>query len=214
MVDRTIFLARHGSREDSENPEWIRHAENPYDPGVSAGGMHEARLLGKRVGLERISHLYSSPFLRAVQTARFCAQELGLSIRIEAGFGEWFNPEWFESRPRTRSVEELKAFFQSVDEDYSSLVVPEFPESKAECLRRFARTIELVLRQTDDGVLIVGHGATFEGVTAALFRSRFDPGADPASLSRIDYREGSWRLSVVNDTSFISRTYYQTPRAF
>src|SRR5512142_588468 len=101
MNERTIFLARHGSRDDSEDHHWIRHAENPYDPGLSVPGMREARRLGERVSHEQISYLYSSPYLRAVQTAQFCARALGLLIRIEAGFGEWLNAEWFRHRPRT-----------------------------------------------------------------------------------------------------------------
>jgi broad specificity phosphatase PhoE len=201
---RTVFLARHGTREDTENPEWARLAENPYDPGLSATGMREARRLGRRVAKERISYLYSSPYLRTVQTARFCAEALGLSIRIEPGFGEWLNHAWFRYRPKTISRRTLKKRFPAVDEHYQGLVEPAFPESWEQSIQRFGRTIELVLEQTDDDILIVGHGATFEGVTARLLkRQHFDPSADPASLSRIDYREGSWSLSVRNDTSFL-----------
>jgi broad specificity phosphatase PhoE len=208
MEERTVFVARHGSREDSGDPGWIGRAKNPYDPGLSLLGINEARRLGERVAGERISYIYSSPYLRAVQTTQFCARTLGRSIRIEAGFGEWLNGDWFQRRPRTASLQRLKRQFPSVDEEYRGLVEPVFPESKEDSIRRFGRTIELVLEQTDDGILIVGHGATFEGVTATLLRGQsFDPGADPASLSRIDYREGSWRLVFRNETSFISRDF-------
>lgn len=204
VEERTIFLARHGSREDSENPDWARSAENPYDPGLSLSGMREARRLGERVSRERVAYLYSSPYLRAVQTAQFCAGALGLPIRVDAGFGEWLNAQWFAHRPRTLPLQWLKGQGYSIDEHYSSVVHPEFPESKEVSVRRFGRTVEGVLRETDGGILIVGHGATFEGVTASLLQGQpFDPNADPASLSRLDGWSGSWRLGYSNDTSFI-----------
>lgn len=205
MIQRTVFLARHGSREDSENPEWAHVAENPYDPGLSATGKREARRLGQRLARERISYLYCSPYLRTVQTAQFCALALKLPIRIEAGFGEWLNAGWFTHRPRTVSLHELKRRFQSIDENYLSLVEPVFPETNEESIRRFGLTIAQVLRQTDDGILIVGHGATIEGVGERLLEGRpFDPSADPASLFRLDLQQGSWTLVFRNDTSFIS----------
>lgn len=118
MIERTVFLARHGSREDSENPEWAHFAENPYDPGLSDTGVREARRLGQ---------------------------------------------DWHESGSLTFIV------------------------------------------QTDDGVVIVGHGATIEGVVARLLEGRpFDPSADPASLFRLDLQQGSWTLVFRNDISFIS----------
>lgn len=205
LKERSIFLARHGSREDAWNAEWIIHAKNPYDPDLSVIGMREARQLAQRLTRERISYLYSSPYLRTVRTAQFCARTLKLPIRVEAGFGEWLNKDWFEQRPRTLPLQRLKTVFDRVDMDYRSITEPEFPESKDGSIQRFGRTIELVLGQTEDGVLIVGHGATFEGVTAALLQGQpFNPSADPASLSRMDTRNGSWSLVYSNDTTFIS----------
>ncbi len=203
MAERTIFIARHGSREDFEDPQWAQRAEYPDDPDLAAGGIKEAQQLAQRMARERITYLYSSTYLRAVHTAHWCAEALGLSIRIEAGFGEWRNAEWFAHPPQTHSLRELKERFPAVDDHYQSLVEPGFPESKSESICRFGRTIDETLRRTEGTLLIVGHGATVEGIGASLLPGSFNPTADPASLCRLDLEEGSWHLRFLNDTSHL-----------
>ncbi len=203
MAERTLFMARHGSREDFEDPQWVHRAEYPHDPDLTATGIKEAQQLARRVAREQIAYLYSSPYLRAVHTAHWCAEALGLSIRIEAGFGEWRNAEWFARPPRTRSLRELKERFPTVDDSYQSLVEPGFPESKSESIRRFGRAIDETLRRTVGTLLIVGHGATVEGIGMSLLQGDFHASADPASLCRLDLQENSWRLRFLNDTSHL-----------
>jgi broad specificity phosphatase PhoE len=204
MAERTLFIARHGSREDFKDPQWVQRAEYPHDPDLTATGIREAQQLARRVAREQIADLYSSPYLRAVHTAHWCAEALGLSIRIEAGFGEWRNADWFPHPPRTRSLRELKERFPAVDDRYQSLVEPGFPESKSESIRRFGRTIDATLRRTAGTLLIVGHGATVEGIGMSLLLGNFHPSADPASLCRLDLQENSWHLRFLNDTSHLT----------
>ncbi len=203
MIERIIFIARHGSREDFEDPQWAQRAEYPHDPDLTAAGIREAQQLARRMAREQIAYLYSSTFLRTVHTAYWCAAALGLSIRIEAGFGEWHNADWFPDPPRTRSLRELKERFPAVDDSYQSLVEPAFPESKSECIHRFGRTIDETLQRTAGNLLIVGHGATVEGIGMSLLQEDFYPSADPASLCRLDLQEGSWHLRSLNDTSHL-----------
>ncbi len=211
MAERTIFIARHGSREDFEDPQWAQRAENPHDPDLTAAGIREAQQLAERMAREPIAYLYSSPYLRAAHTAHWCAKTLGLSIRIETGFGEWRNADWFAYPPRTHSLRELKERFPTVDDDYQSLVEPGFPESKAESIRRLGRTINETLRRTEGTLLIVGHGATVEGIGMSLLPKPFDPSADPASLCRLDLQEGSWHLRFLNDTSHLQASGTASP---
>ncbi|MBD3317901.1 MAG: hypothetical protein GF344_19115, partial [Chitinivibrionales bacterium] len=192
----------HGDREDFADPEWVHRADRPYDPDLSAEGIRQARALARDIADESIDYLYSSSFLRAVHTAYLCGQVLHLPIRIEEGLGERMAAEWFSHRPRTRSVQELKERFDSVDSNYVSLVQPDFPEEYEQTTKRFARAVEVVLRQTRGTLLIVGHGATYHGVASALLKRHFDPQVDPASLSRFDLNDGVWNLTYHNKTSF------------
>ena len=91
-----------------------------------------------------------------------------------------------------------------MDDDDQSIVEPEFPESKSESIRRFGRTIDETLRRTAGTLLIVGHGATVEGIGLSLLPEDFHPSADPASLCRLDLEEDSWHLRFLNDTSHLN----------
>ncbi len=203
-AERTLFVARHGSRIDFEQPTWIEHAERPYDPELSPRGIHQASQLAARVARETIKLVYSSPYLRAVHTACLCARALHRPLRIEAGFGERLDPAWFSHQPETLSIERLHELFEAVDTSYHSLVEPEFPEHVEEAQQRFRRTMHEVLMRSEGSLLIVGHGATVAGVTAALVPGRFAPTADEASLSRLECRNGHWELVLHNDRPFMA----------
>ena len=91
-----------------------------------------------------------------------------------------------------------------VDDDYQSLVEPGFLESKIESIRRLGRTIDETLRRMEGTLLIVGHGATVEGIGMSLLQGSFNPSADPASLCQLDLEDGSWHLRFLNDTSHLN----------
>ena len=64
----------------------IRHASPDYrDDTLTEEGHNQARMLAMRLKAEEINKLYSSPLGRALDTARYASNELGLPITIE----EW-----------------------------------------------------------------------------------------------------------------------------
>jgi broad specificity phosphatase PhoE len=88
----TFYLVRHG------------HVGGPAQrlngraPGVnlSAGGRRQAERLAMRLASQRVAALYSSPMLRAVQTATTIASVTGMAVSVEDAldeldFGEWTN---------------------------------------------------------------------------------------------------------------------------
>ncbi|HEX2282971.1 MAG TPA: histidine phosphatase family protein, partial [Thermomicrobiales bacterium] len=88
----TFFLVRHGSHER------LGRILVGRVPGVriSAEGEAQARRLGERLAREPIRAIYSSPTLRAHQTAEIIAARLGVDLGIEpdldeVDFGRWTN---------------------------------------------------------------------------------------------------------------------------
>lgn len=75
----------------------MERADIPYDippgPALTAEGEVQARLLGEYLLPLQIARLYSSHFLRAQQTAAIAADQVGLTVRIETGIGEWHASE-------------------------------------------------------------------------------------------------------------------------
>lgn len=62
----------------------IRHADPDYaNNTITAFGHREAQALAPRLAREGVTRIYSSPLGRAVDTARYTAESLGLDVTIE-----------------------------------------------------------------------------------------------------------------------------------
>jgi probable phosphoglycerate mutase len=75
----------------------IRHAEPDYPrDALTSHGHVQARELAIRLSTMGIDHVYSSPMNRALETARYTAERLGLDVRIESWTREledWWVPD-------------------------------------------------------------------------------------------------------------------------
>lgn len=116
-----IVVVRHASRQDKLDPEWPNYSPTPYDPPLSTDGFAQADSAGAKIAA-LLNHLdaiksasqcpagtlgarfqesnvviHSSPFLRCVQTAQYIAKHVKCErIRLDAAFGEWLTPDYFE----------------------------------------------------------------------------------------------------------------------
>jgi broad specificity phosphatase PhoE len=163
-MERVVWVARHANREDFKNPDWRKTSTRPDDPDLSEDGVVQARELARRLSGEKIDHIFCSPFLRTIHTAYNCALLKNMKIKVENGFGEWLNTEWFSSMPRLENREGLVRRFGLIDTDYRSKSTPTFPETKDEMERRCRKATLKVLKETEGNLLIVGHGASCESV--------------------------------------------------
>ena len=48
VVNQSVFLMRHGARQDTACPDWRKTASRPYDTPLSGKGHLEAAQLAKR----------------------------------------------------------------------------------------------------------------------------------------------------------------------
>ena len=123
---QTIWLCRHGNRIDFVDPSW-----KGDDPPLSADGIIQAQETGLRLQGEGIQHIFTSPFLRTIETAHYIAEALDLPIKIEHGASEWLNAEWFSERPAHLPLDALLRRFPRVDGRYKSVVMPAYPGGDA-----------------------------------------------------------------------------------
>lgn len=85
-----VIVMRHGHRHASDS----REPRIEHDPQLTAKGRSQAqqvaRLLQQDLALVggRISAIFSSPFVRAIQTAAPLAAALQLQVHVDRGFGE------------------------------------------------------------------------------------------------------------------------------
>ena len=175
-AQRRVWVVRHGSRLDFEDPSWQERAARPHDPPLADAGHREARAVAEALTGEPIEALFSSPFLRCVQTARPIAEGLGLPIRIEPGLSEWLNTEWFPQPPELQGLDELGRAAPAIDPLYQPMGRATYGESGLDALRRSGEVTRRLVDAFAGDLVLVGHGASVLGAIAGLLG--IEPGSE------------------------------------
>ncbi len=203
-MTQKIWITRHGNRYDFVNPDWFLTAELRYDPHLAEDGIVQAQELGQRLQSENISHIFSSPFLRTVQTAHEVAEILDLPVKLEAGLGEWLNPNWMDHDPDIRSRETLAQHYSQIDLNYHSRVVPQYPETEEAVMARTAATAQKLVSEFTGELLFVGHGASVLGTAEGLLGKPLNIRASFCCLTKLVQNNGHWDVELAGDTSHLS----------
>ncbi len=166
---QTLWLVRHAHRLDFVRPEWFDTAVYPYDPPLSAAGHSQAVALAEQLSQESIDRIFTSPFLRTIQTADPLARRLQLPIQLEWGLCEWLCADWTRSFPATTPLAQLKEDYRSIDLAYDSLVVPHYPETLEDLSSRInILSLEFLRANPEHNILIIAHKGSTLGMIAAL----------------------------------------------
>ena len=201
-----VWIARHGNRLDFVHPEWFNTAERRYDPPLSEDGFIQAQELGTRLKQENISHIFSSPFLRTIQTANEVAEILNLPIKLEAGLSEWHNPDWMSEKPETHPEELLAKDYPRIDWNYTSRLTPNYPESEDAVNQRTQAVARKLVAEFSDEILLVGHGASVLGTTIGLVGGNPLVNASLCCLVKVVGKGNSWEMELNGDTSHLSQS--------
>ncbi|MDS0283677.1 histidine phosphatase family protein [Haloarcula onubensis] len=204
MAD-TVWVVRHGQRQDSVDPSWDDHADRVHDPPLTDLGRWAAWRTGRRfvesgVPLDAV---YASPFLRTAETAEEIGRETGTDVYLEPGLGEHRNPEWFDADPETVPAEHLADWFDPITLDHDPYLVPEFPESGDEAMARAGNVARQLAADVPGTVLLVGHGLTVGGVVDGLVGSTDGVDAPLCGVTRLDRDRGNWELAFSGDTTHL-----------
>ena len=197
-----VYLVRHGATALS--------AEDRFsgDVGVelSDEGREQARDLSPRIAREGITHVYTSPLSRAVDTARLAFPSPAIELCTRDGLREIAHGHW-EGLTRQEVERRFPAEYAAWEEDPFTFA-PEGGESGVAVLARALPVIrEIVSAHPGERVLVVSHKATIRlllssllGIDARGYRDRLDQA--PACLNVIDFRDPvRARLMLFNDTS-------------
>ena len=198
-----VWIARHGERIDFVDRAWPKTAERPFDPHLSEKGILQAQKLAQRLEGEGITHIFASPYLRTLQTAWPIAQALDLPIKVEAGLGEWLNPQWFSTAPTYSTAAEQPDLYSRVDGPYGSFIQPTYPETWTEFESRTVETANLLVAAYPGNILIVGHGATMQCVAQGLVSGKPPISTPLCGLTLVSHTDNAWSLSINGDIAHL-----------
>jgi broad specificity phosphatase PhoE len=204
----TLLLIRHAHRLDFIQPEWFETAAYPYDPPLSALGWQQALELAPKLLHLPIERIFTSPYLRTLQTAYPIAaglnrvrQGLGLKLCIENGLREWLHPDWSPTLPETLPLAEKIFQVPPIDLEYIGIFEPHYPETLAAVNIRSQQVVEKIVEISDGCVAIVAHKHTLSGMLTALLPANseileFLP-AMALVLTSGDRSMGSWQITEI-----------------
>jgi broad specificity phosphatase PhoE len=206
----TLYITRHGQRQDCSAAGKIPSPPRPCDPDITQLGQVQAKETGQALAGNGISVVYTSPFLRTVRTASIIAKECGIKVRIDWGLAEWFRSDWWGEWPGTIHPAQLHRMFDNI-EDYkwSTGIMPDLGEDDFwAAVTRYSNVLKVLLtRHPTDNILIVTHGPALIGMTATLL-SWGHPGVQEhrqCGITKLTKRaDGSWSPDLINSVSHLS----------
>ncbi len=211
--DCDFYLIRHGQSESNAQPGLI--AGSDFDSELTARGKDQAKRLGARLAAEgvKFDRIYSSSYVRAVQTARIMVTAMGLpdaNIPPVRAIREHEAPESWRGK-RTEDV--LTPQYLALSAAKGS----DFKEPDGEGVREVERRVsmwledeliynpELVSRSVSMTVAIVGHGTATRCLLRHILgfdqRMIWRMWLDNCSISRLRFDSKGWSLISINDAA-------------
>jgi broad specificity phosphatase PhoE len=199
-----LYLVRHGETDSNRNSLALGRADIP----LNQRGLEQARLLGEALANEPISAVYSSPLMRAQQTASAVAARRSLGVQVKPGFIEMDIGE-----ADGLTFPEVRRRFPGLLETWVTDAGPDHPMPGGERLtdvqKRGWECIQSLARvHPDDTVCAVTHNfviltalATVLGIELSSFR-RLRHGV--AAISVIEIGPTRVRLRRMNDACHLS----------
>jgi 2,3-bisphosphoglycerate-dependent phosphoglycerate mutase len=193
-----LLLIRHAE------PVRIVEADGPADPHLAERGHEQAARLADYLGTEAIDGVWSSPMVRAKETATPLGERLGLDVVVDVELAE-FDKDATSYIP----VEELKA---AKDERWLAMVEGNFDDGQdpVEFQKGVVRAIDHIVNGNPGGTIaVVCHGGVINayighilGIARPLW---FEPRY--TSIHRVlASRRGDRSLTTLNETAHLRGT--------
>jgi probable phosphoglycerate mutase len=175
---------------------------------LSEVGRRQALLLAKRLQPLSIEALYSSPLVRALETAGLIGQATGREPVVDGRLVELSYGEW-EGRTYEESKRTAPGIYRAWEADPAGQAPPG-GESGAQLMIRVIPFLrEVAERHAEGNVVVVCHrtlcrltACHIMGVPLSEYRKRIP--MDNAALNIFETREGNWQVVSLNDTSHLA----------
>ena len=178
-----IYFARHG---ESQANLLHQISNRGLVHGLTQRGRQQAAALAEWLGEAAITHVYSSPVLRTIETSIIVAGRLGVEYEVTEALRE-YDCGVFEGRSDEEAWQAWKEVFDAWSEGQGWERRLEGGESFYDIRARFVPFVDGLVRQYGDrdaNLLCVSHGGVYRMMLPQILK-----GIDPAQLaiSRIGY---------------------------
>ena len=203
LKKRFIFI-RHG--QTHENVEGKMHVHKEEEHGLNEKGKAQIESLAVALKENNVGAVFTSPEVRAVESAAIVSKQLGLpqpivmKELIERNWGEWQGKPWHdvEDELETMTIEERYTF------------IPPGGESWKQMEKRLVRALETIMDNDAEDVAIVTHAGAIRGLMPILKDApkeiSFMYDFHNASATIFDYSYGIFTEVSVNDFAHLGKT--------
>lgn len=195
-----LYLVRHGATDANEQRPYVLQGSG-IDSPLSAAGREQVAAAGRLLSNLVVNHVYSSPLVRAMETAETIANHHGRPVHpverlVECDVGQWEGMDW--DSIMQEYAQEYRAFMEDpVENPYVG------GESYGDVLNRAEPVIEeLLQRHVGESIVIVAHNVVNRVYLARLLgldlcRAK-DIRQSNACVNVIRYRDGRTELMTLN----------------
>jgi broad specificity phosphatase PhoE len=187
-----LYFARHGISE--ANVQRVI-SNRGYQHPLTEKGREQAQALAEVLRGVPITHLYSSPLQRAVETAQIVGASKGLGYQITDALRE-YDCGVLEGQSDAASWEQHERTWRDWLERGLLDSCPEGGESFYDIRARFVPFIESLIAQhtaTDAHILYIGHGGTYRAMLPLVLDNVDNAFAVANTMSNASYVLAEWQ---------------------
>lgn len=145
----------------------LRHEDRTQDSTFFAPltelGLNNSKKLSSILKKNNINLIFSSPFIRTLQTVKPFLKETGQMVNIEYGLSEIYYPDIIPPKSVGITLPEYLAKQYNYNPNYETIIKPneiKYPENKKDCENRMITVIRDIINKNwikDINILIVTH---------------------------------------------------------
>jgi len=197
-----IILIRHG--ETDWNREQVFRGR--IDVALNEVGVTQARAVQESLKDTEIDGIYSSPLSRAFETATRVGENRNVAVRGEEGlididFGAW------QGLSHQKVKEEYKDLYETWLAQPDLVTFPDGESLKEVRIRSMESLEEVIKNNPEKTLALVSHRVVLKVLLCTILGlelSRFwYLRQDTCAINRVEYKDGSYFLTLLNDTGHL-----------
>jgi len=197
-----IILIRHG--ETDWNREQVFRGR--IDVALNEVGVTQARAVQESLKDTEIDGIYSSPLSRAFETATIVGENRNVAVRGEEGFIDIDFGAW-QGLSHQKVKEEYKDLYETWLAQPDLVTFPDGESLKEVRIRSMESLEEVIKNNPEKTLALVSHRVVLKVLLCTILGlelSRFwYLRQDTCAINRVEYKDGSYFLTLLNDTGHL-----------